>query len=65
MNEGSGSAEILPHDHGPDDARHGDGSDEANEETIDGTTHMVYEGTYYRPFMSEGETIYMVVEDPR
>ncbi len=38
--------------------------DEADEKTIGGTTYMVYEGTYYRPFVSEGETIYMVVEDP-
>ena len=38
--------------------------DEADEETIAGTTYMVHEGTYYRPFVSEGETIYMVVEDP-
>ncbi len=38
--------------------------DEADEQTIGGTTYMVYEGTYYRPFVSEGETIYMVVEAP-
>ena len=38
--------------------------DEAEERTIGGTTYMVYEGTYYRPFVSEGETIYMVVEEP-
>ncbi len=38
--------------------------DEADEETIAGTTYMVHEGTYYRPFVSEGETIYMVVETP-
>ena len=38
--------------------------DEADEETIGGMTYMLYEGTYYRPFISEGETIYLVVEDP-
>ncbi len=38
--------------------------DEADEETIAGTTYMVHEGTYYRPVVSEGETIYMVVKDP-
>jgi len=36
--------------------------DEADETTIGGKTYMVYEGTYYQPFLSEGETIYMVVE---
>jgi hypothetical protein len=25
----------------------------------------VYDGTYYKPFVSNGETIYMVVDDPR
>jgi hypothetical protein len=39
--------------------------EEAHEETIDGRVYLVYEGTYYRPFASDGETIYMVVEDPR
>ncbi len=38
--------------------------DEADEETVGGTAYMIYEGTYYRPFVSEGETIYMVVENP-
>ena len=38
--------------------------DEADEERIGGTTYIVDEGIYYRPFVSEGETIYMVVEDP-
>ena len=37
----------------------------AHEETVAGTAYMVYEGTYYRPFASEDETIYMVVDDPR
>ncbi len=39
--------------------------EEAREETVDGRVYLVYEGTYYRPFASDGETIYMVVEDPR
>ena len=34
-------------------------SDEANEKTIGGKTYFVYDGTYYRPFASDGETIYM------
>jgi hypothetical protein len=39
--------------------------EEAAEETVNGKKYLVYEGTYYRPFASDGETIYMVVEDPR
>ena len=39
--------------------------DEANEETINGSKYFVYEGTYYKPFAGDGETIYMVVGDPR
>ena len=39
--------------------------DEATEETVNGKKYFVYDGTYYRPFASDGETIYMVVEDPR
>ena len=39
--------------------------DEADEETINGKAYFVDDGTYYRPFASDGETIYMVVEDPR
>ena len=31
---------------------------------VDGKTYYVYDGTHYRPFASEGETIYMVVDDP-
>ena len=38
--------------------------DEAKEKTVGGTTYMVHEDTYYRPFVSEGDTIYQVVEDP-
>jgi len=39
--------------------------DEADEETVNGKAYFVHDGTYYRPFASDGETIYMVVEDPR
>lgn len=39
--------------------------DEAREETVGGKAYLVYEDTYYRPFASDGETIYMVVENPR
>ena len=38
--------------------------DEAEEKSIDGKTYLLYEGTYYRPFMSDGETIYQVAETP-
>ena len=38
---------------------------EADEETIDGKKYLVYEGAYYRPFSSDGETVYMVVEKPK
>lgn len=39
--------------------------DEADRETVNGKKYYVYEGTYYRPFSSEGDTVYMVVDDPR
>lgn len=39
--------------------------EEADEETVNGTRYFVHEGTYYKPFAGDGETIYMVVEDPR
>ena len=38
---------------------------EADEEMIGGKKYFVYAGTYYRPFASDGETIYMVVENPK
>ncbi|MHC5008141.1 MAG: DUF6515 family protein, partial [Planctomycetota bacterium] len=38
--------------------------DEAKEETVNGTKYFAHEGTYYRPFASGSDTIYMVVEDP-
>jgi hypothetical protein len=39
--------------------------EEASEQSIGGKTYYVYDGTYYKPFVSNGETIYMVVDDPR
>ncbi len=39
--------------------------DEADEKTIAGKTYFVYDGTYYQPFASDNETIYMVVEKPQ
>ncbi len=39
-------------------------SEEAEEQTIKGKKYFHDEGTYYQPFSSEGETIYMVVENP-
>ena len=39
--------------------------DEAKEETIGGKKYFVNEGAYYRAFASDGETIYMVVENPK
>ena len=38
--------------------------EEATQKTVKGKKYHLHEGTYYRPFASEGETIYMVVEDP-
>ena len=38
--------------------------DEATERVVSGTTYLVHDGTYYRLFASEGETIYMVVDSP-
>ena len=38
--------------------------DEADEETVQGKKYFVYDGTYYRAFASDGDTVYMVVEDP-
>ena len=39
--------------------------DEAKEETVGGKKYFVSEGAYYRPFVSDGETIYMIVKDPK
>ena len=38
--------------------------EEAEEEKIEGKTYFLYEGAYYRPFVSDGDTIYQVVENP-
>jgi len=38
--------------------------EEAAEELAKGKRFYVYDGTYYRPFSSEGEIVYMVVENP-
>ncbi|MHC5109392.1 MAG: DUF6515 family protein [Planctomycetota bacterium] len=38
--------------------------EEADEETVDGKKYFVFNGTYYRPFSSEGDTVFMVVEGP-
>ncbi len=38
--------------------------EEAKEQTIKGRKYFHDKGTYYQPFSSEGETIYMVVEKP-
>jgi hypothetical protein len=38
--------------------------EDADEEIVRGKTYFVYAGTYYRPYASDGETIYMVVADP-
>ncbi len=38
--------------------------EEADQETIGGKAYFVYDGTYYRAFASDGDTVYMVVEDP-
>ena len=39
-------------------------SEEATEKTVNGKKYFVHEGTYYRPYASDGETIFMVVQDP-
>jgi len=39
--------------------------DDASESTVNGKKYFVHEGTFYQPFASDGETIYMVVEDPK
>ena len=38
---------------------------EAEELSVAGKTYLSYDSTYYKPFSSDGETIYMVVEDPQ
>ena len=39
--------------------------DDADEEKVEGEKYFVYDGTYYRPFASDGDTVCMVVEDPK
>ncbi len=39
--------------------------DDAKEETIGGKKYFMHEDAYYRPFASDGETIYMVVKKPK
>ena len=36
----------------------------ADQKTVDGKTYFVNEGTYYKAYASDGDTIYMVVEKP-
>jgi len=36
----------------------------AHEKTVKGKKYFEYNGAYYRPFSSDGDTVYMVVEDP-
>ena len=38
--------------------------EDADEQSVGGKTYFAYEGTFYKPFASDGETIYMVVDDP-
>ncbi len=39
--------------------------EEAEEKTVGGKKYFVHDGTYYRAFASDGDTVYMVVEDPK
>ncbi len=39
--------------------------DEADVETVGIKKYYVYQGTYYRPFSSEGDTVYVVLKAPR
>ena len=38
--------------------------EEAVKKSINGKKYFVYEDTYYQPFSSEDDTVYMVVENP-
>ena len=38
--------------------------DETKKVDVEGKTYYAYEDTYYRQFVNDGDTIYMVVEDP-
>ncbi len=39
--------------------------EEATKKTVNGKEYFVHGGTYYQAFASGGETIFMVVEDPK
>ena len=39
--------------------------EEATKKKVKGKEYFVYSGTYYQAFASGGETIFMVVEDPK
>jgi hypothetical protein len=39
--------------------------EDAKEKTVDGQKYQVVGDTYYRAFVSDGETIYMVTEKPK
>ena len=34
-------------------------------ESVSGTAYFVYAGTYYKPFYSGNDVVYMVVENPK
>ena len=38
--------------------------EKAEKKKIDNKTYYIYDGTYYRAFASDGDTVYMVVKDP-
>jgi hypothetical protein len=38
--------------------------EEAEATTVNGKKYFIYDGSYYRPYSSDGDTVYMVVEDP-
>ena len=39
--------------------------EEATQKTVNGKEYFVYDGTYYKAYASDGETIFMVVENPK
>ena len=47
-----------------DNNQYGLPTEEAKEKTVNGKKYFVFEGTYYRPFSSDGDTVYMSVENP-
>jgi len=38
--------------------------EKAEKKNINKKTYFVYEGTYYRAYASDGDTVYMIVDDP-